>query len=71
MQRLTPGSDLHGYVKSMPEEYDTPEYWSQELVEGLLPRYLKSDVLMRVEKQKGKLVKIRASLERFVKENQV
>jgi len=64
-QRATPGSELHGYVKSMPEEYDTPEYWDQGLVEAL-PSYLKTSALARIEKQTLKLAKIRAALERFV-----
>jgi len=66
-QRLDSNSDLYGFVNSMPENYDTPEYWSQDLIQ-VLPEYLKDSVLIRIEKQKLKLNKIKTSLESFVLE---
>jgi hypothetical protein len=57
-------SFLNKFVKSMPILYNTPEYFSEDLVDQL-PDYLKSDILARLNRLKAKFSAIKNLLDDY------
>jgi hypothetical protein len=65
VSKYQPDSHLAKFVNSMPATYDTPEYFSSELIEQL-PVYLKDDIVKRLSKFKSKFEFIKLLLTEYL-----
>jgi hypothetical protein len=64
IQKYNSNSELNGFVKSMPNSYDTPEYFDSKLIE-ILPDHLKLDIVNRLNKFQKKFNTIFDLLKEF------